>query len=199
MTTVRQAEGSPSHHHARERRRFTADEYLRMIDAGVLRDEDRVELVEGEILIVSPQGPEHTSHKDEHADRLRRAYAPQDVYVRDQGPLHCGPHAIPEPDLAVVKGRPRDYRAAHPRGTDALLVVEVAKTSQARDRHKAADYARGGVPVYWLLDLEARTLDVYTDPDPAAGRFRARVTLQAGDSVAVPSTAHTWDVASLFA
>ena len=182
---------------AYELRRFTADEYLQMISAGILAD-DRVELVDGEILTVTPQGPEHISRKDEHRERLREAYGEADVHLRDQGPLRCGDFALLEPDLAVVKGKPRDYRTQHPRGSDTVLVVEEAKTSQARDRKKAADYARGEVPVYWLLDLEARTLDVYTRPDAAAGRYRSLVSLTQGDPVTLPGTACVWDVGSFF-
>ena len=183
---------------AHELRRFTADEFLQMIAAGIFAD-DRVELVDGEILTATPQGPEHISRKDEHRERLREAYGAANVHLRDQGPLRCGDHALPEPDLAVVKGKPQDYRHEHPSGSDTVLVVEEAKSSQVRDRRKAADYARGSVAVYWLLDLEAKTLEIYTRPDRERARYRSVVTLGEGDRVEIPDTDVTWDVASLFA
>lgn len=184
---------------AHELRRFSADEYLRMIDAGIFGDDDRVELVDGKILTMAAQGPEHSSLKNEHRERLRDAYQGADVHLRDQDPLRCGELSVPEPDLAIVRGAPRDYREHHPHGRDTVLVIEEAKTSQTRDRRKAADYARGEVPVYWLLDLEAQTLEVYTNPSPEAGRYRSVVLLSTSDEVQVPETTHIWDVASLFA
>lgn len=183
---------------AEELRRFTADEYLRMIDAGVLSDGDRVELVDGEILTVAPQGPEHRSMRVELRERLEAAYRELTVHVDDQGPLRAGDRGVPEPDLAVIRGRPRDYLQAHPRGEDALLVVELAKTSLARDRAKAADYARGAVPVYWLLDLEARVLEVHTRPDAGSGRYRSVAVLREDESVELPGLdAISWRVATM--
>ncbi len=98
---------------------------------------------------------------------------------------------------AVIRGRVRDYLHRHPDATDALLVVEIAKSSQDRDRAKATDYALGGVPVYWLLDIEARTLDVYAEPDRDRGRYRRTVSLAETDRVALPERAIEWSVATL--
>jgi Uma2 family endonuclease len=168
-----------------------------MADAGIFGEDDRVELVGGEILDVTPQGPEHRSMKDELHARLGEAYRGQDVHVLDQGPLRAGPIGVPEPDLAVVRGRARDYLDRHPEGTDAILVVEIAKTSQERDREKAADYARGGVPVYWLLDLVARTVDVYSEPDRERGRYRRLESRGEAESVVLPGVGLEWTVASL--
>jgi Uma2 family endonuclease len=184
---------------ARELRRFTAEEYLHMIAVGILGDGDHVELVDGEVVTMVPQEPEHSALDDELRERLAHAYRDASAFVRDQKPLRCGDYGVPEPDLAVVRGQPRDYISAHPRGSDTLLVVEVAKTSQERDRDKARDYARGDVPVYWLLDLDARALDVYTGPDPRAGRYRALVSLGETDAVTLPELGLSWLVASLLA
>jgi Uma2 family endonuclease len=182
-----------------ERYRFTAAEFLRMIDAGVFRDDERIELVRGDILEVTPQGPEHRGLKDDLHARLVAGYREQNVHVLDQGPLLAGARGVPEPDLAVIRGRARDYLKRHPDASEALLVIEIAKTSQERDRTKAADYASGGAPVYWLLDLEARTLDVYTDPDREHGRYRRIVSLGDDENVSLPEIDETWTVASLLA
>lgn len=169
-----------------------------MIEAGVFGDDDRVELVDGEILSVAPQGPEHRAIKTELRQRLESAYRELAVHVEDQGPLRAGSHGLPEPDLAVLRGRPRDYLHAHPEGANTILVIEIAKTTQARDRAKAADYARGLVPVYWLLDLDARTLDVHTRPDAAAGRYRSVVSLREEEAITLPELAGVeWTVASM--
>lgn len=168
-----------------------------MFDAGVLGEEDRVELVRGELFTVTPQGPIHRSLKDELHARLIAAYAGTDVHVLDQGPVRAGPSGLPEPDLAVVRGRARDYLERHPDGDELVLVIELAKTSQERDRAKAADYAAGGVPVYWLVDLAARVVEVYADPDREAGRYRSASVLDETRELAVPDTDERWQVASL--
>jgi Uma2 family endonuclease len=179
------------------RHRFTADDLLRMVEAGVIGEDDRVELVGGEVFEVTPQGPEHGSLKDDLHRRLDRAYEPLPAHVLDQRPLRAGPVGLPEPDLAVLRGAPRDYLSRHPSGADAVLVVEIAKTSQDRDREKAADYARGGVPVYWLIDLVARTLDEYTEPDAERARYRRIVSLGEDEDVRLPDLGVTWKVKSL--
>jgi Uma2 family endonuclease len=177
--------------------RCSADDFLRMVQAGIFAEEDHIELVRGEILQVPPQGPEHRSIKDDLHARLADAYRGRDVHVLNQGPLRAGPEGLPEPDLAILRGRARDYLRRHPEGADTLLVIEIAKSSQPRDRAKATDYARGGVPLYWLLDLDGRMLDVYSEPDPERGRYRRLVSLGEGDGVTLPELGIEWPVASL--
>ncbi len=180
-----------------ERRRFLAREVLGMFDAGILTEEDRVELVEGELLTVNPRGPDHRSLKDELHRRLLAAYSGQDVHVLNQGPVVAGPIGLPEPDLAVVRGAERAYLDHYPTGADLLLVVEVSKTSHARDRAKVHDYARGGVPVYWLLDLRARVLEVFREPHPESGSFGSHETLDVDDDVDLPGLTVRFSVGSL--
>jgi Uma2 family endonuclease len=176
---------------------FSADDYLRMVEGGILAESDRVELVGGEILEMTPQSPEHAAIKDDLAARLREAYRDRDVYVSEQRPFRAGPLGLPEPDVLVLRGRPRDYMTRHAEGADALLVVEVAKTSKGRDRKKAADYARGGVPIYWILDLDARTLDVHSEPDPERALYRRIETLVESDEIAPPTLEARWKLTSL--
>jgi Uma2 family endonuclease len=188
---------SAAHPLERDRRRFSVEDVLRMVEAGILGDDDRTELIDGEILTMVPQGPEHGSLKDELHARLADAYRSSDVHVLDQRPLRCGDWALPEPDLAIIRGRARDYLTRHPSAADAVLVIEIAKTSQERDREKAADYARGGAPVYWLLDLAARRLDVHAEPEPGLGRFKRLVSLDEHEDVVLPEIGARWPVATL--
>lgn len=168
-----------------------------MIDAGILTDADRVELVEGELLTVNPQSPDHGTLKDELHRRLLQAYAGADVHVLNQRPLVAGPIGLPEPDLAVVRGSERAYLTRHPTGADVLLVVELAKTSYARDRAKAGDYARGGVPEYWLVDLASRVVEVFREPDAEAGAFRVHEIYGEGRDLALPGAGVGFAVSSL--
>jgi Uma2 family endonuclease len=178
--------------------RFTADDVMKMLDAGVLHEDDPVELIDGELLIVSPQGPEHIALKDELRERLREAYAGR-AHIRDQGPLRADDRSLPEPGLCVLRGAPRDYLTRHATGADAVLVVELAKTSQTRDRRKASVYARAGVPVYWLLDLEERTLTVHSRPNEASSAYGDVVVLGADDRVELPESDAAWTVATMLA
>lgn len=179
----------------RRTRRFTADEVLRMVDAGILAEDEPVELIEGELVVVTPQGPPHASVTTALRDRLVAAYGAGFV-VREDKPLIAGESSLPEPDIAVVRGVHRDFGKRHPRGDEALLVIEVARTSLAMDRSKAATYARAGVPIYWLLDLDAGRLEVHTDPRPDGRYGRVRV-LAGEDEVALPERELAWRVCEL--
>jgi Uma2 family endonuclease len=128
-----------------ELRRFSAAEVTRMVEEGILRDDEPVELLDGELVVTPPQGPSPAAVVSDLDGRLREIY-PERCHVRAQCPLGGAADSLPEPDLAVVRGKPRDYVAAHPRGADVVLVVEVAHTSQAIDRRKVRSYARIGVP-----------------------------------------------------
>jgi Uma2 family endonuclease len=145
------------------RHRWTRREYEQLADVGVFGPEDRIELLDGEIWEMSP---------------LRCAFAGIG-HVRHAGPFALDDVSEPEPDVAVVAGRIRDYAEAHPR--QALLLVEVSQSSLAFDRdRKRPAYARNGVPEFWILDLTMRRLEVYRDP---RGETYGRVEiLQAGDT-----------------
>jgi len=143
------------------RRRFTLQEYHRLVEQGFFGD-DRVELIDGEIVRMAPTGPEHSISTDRIGARLVMLLAGKPFYVRIQNPLAIGDHE-PVPDVAVVSGSPEDYRQAHP--STALLVIEVADTSLEYDRTvKASLYASAGIPEYWVVNLVERRLEVYREP-----------------------------------
>ncbi|MEM6790808.1 MAG: Uma2 family endonuclease [Myxococcota bacterium] len=175
-------------------RRLTVDEALRMVQAGVLGEHEPVELLDGWLVEMSPQGPLHASSTTNLADRLRETYT-DDGHVREEKPLACGIHSLPEPDVAVVKGIPADYVTQHPSGSDAILVVELAWSSLDEDRSKAKIYAASGVPVYWLVDLVARTVTVHTSP--SSGGYRDVAPLHEGTMVPLPGRSMAWPVKEL--
>jgi len=147
----------------RARRRFTAEEILRMVAAGILREDEPVELIDGELLEMSPQGPLHRARTVAIHQLLERVFGPGH-HVQDHSPVDAGPSSLPEPDVAVVLGEPADYETRHPSGPDVPLVCEISVTSQLDDRAKASTYAAGGFASYWNLDVPARRLTVYTEP-----------------------------------
>ena len=151
-------------------RRWTRQEYDRMVEAGVLTENDRVELIGGEILAVTPQDSPHATAVSLADDALRRVLAPN-MYVRIQLPLALGDDSEPEPDIAVVSGTIRDYRDAHP--STALLVIEVADSSLAFDRRvKGSLYGRERVVEYWIINLVESVVEIYRDPtEDSSARF----------------------------
>ncbi len=153
------------------RRKFTREEYYRIAEAGLFNGE-RVELIEGEIVQMSPIGPAHTVATHAVFACLLNLLGER-FFVRMQSPLSLG-DSEPEPDVAVVPGKPGDYRDAHP--TSAVLVVEVAQSSLEYDREvKGRLYAQAGIPEYWLVNLEERCVEVYRDPSPERGYLSKRI------------------------
>lgn len=143
-------------------RSWTRAEYERAVNQGLLDEDDPVELLDGEIVFVSPENQLHIATTDLVVERLRRVFG-RGFVVRVQHPLSIGDRSLPEPDVAVVAGKPRDFPQAHP--TMALLVVEVADSSLRRDLgQKARAYARAGIADYWVADVRGRVLHVHRDP-----------------------------------
>lgn len=156
-------------------RRLSIEDYHRMIETGILGEDERVELLEGVIVAMSPQKDAH-AWAIEWLNRFLARTLGDEFRVRPQLPLTLGELNEPEPDLAVVSSAAR-VKGEHP--GSALLVVEVSGVdSLARDRKvKAPLYARFGILEYWLVDLEHETVEVFGDPDPSAGAYRRSRTL----------------------
>lgn len=146
-----------------EKRYFKVGEYNRMGKAGVFSEDDRVELVEGEIVEMTPIGRRHASC----VDRLTELLSSQPkVIVRVQNPVQLDVFTEVQPDVALLKRREDFYSRSHPTPEDVLLAVEVSDTSASYDREiKLPLYARFGVPEVWLVDLNTRIVEVYTRPE----------------------------------
>jgi Uma2 family endonuclease len=130
-----------------------------------LFDRQRVELIEGQIVNMSPMGSEHATTVTLTAHAVERAFG-DGYFTRWQMPFGVGESSDPEPDVAVIAGEVRDYTTTHP--TSAVLIIEVADTSLAYDRtEKASLYAKAGVMEYWIVNLINRQLEVHRTPVPA--------------------------------
>lgn len=166
------------------RRRFTVEEYERMGQVGILGEDDRVELLDGEIVTMSPIGPYHASVVDIVAEELILALGRR-AAVRVQNPVRLPPRSEPQPDVVVARRRRDSYRSAHPTAEDVLLVVEVADSSLHTDRAITLPiYARQGVAEVWIVDLAAGAVHVHAGPD--GGAYGSAATLRPGD-VLVPT------------
>ena len=166
-------------------RRFNVHEYHRMAAAGILTEDDPVELIEGEIVEMPPMGSSHAAY----IVRLNRHLVPQvgnQVDVRVQLPVRLSQHSEPEPDIALVQRQADSYATAHAGPDDILLVIEVAETTIRFDRSvKAAVYARAGIPEYWLFDV--RRQQVQVSREPAEGRYRTVQVFRRGERLRLPS------------
>lgn len=160
-----------------ERRHFNCDEYVRMIEIGVIRPEEHVELIGGEIVrmaperfAMSPQGPFHSGIAGMAPGLLGKLFPSSNFCIRLHSPLRASEEDLPEPDVAVLPGPCRDYQGRYPE--KAVLVLEISVTSQQKDRGpKARVYARAGVPEYWVLDVPGRRLEAYQEPSPEGFRL----------------------------
>ena len=148
-------------------RRWSVGEYQLFSRLGILDEDDQLELLDGWIAHKMTKNPRHDGTVDE-INRLLSGLIPAGWYVRTQNVL-LTPDSAPEPDLAVVRGVPKNYLRRHPTGADVALVIEVADSSVERDRLKAAIYARAGVPTYWLVNLVEDQIEVYREIN-GAGR-----------------------------
>lgn len=148
------------------RRLFTVDEYHRIGEVGVFGD-DRVELIEGEILTMSPIGQLHAAGVKRAAYVLGRRFG-EGVIVSVQDPIVLDDGSEPQPDVVVLRFRADFYRSGHPTAADVLLLLEVSDATLRFDLgEKAALYARHGVPEYWVDDVNADRLIVHRDPSPS--------------------------------
>jgi len=162
-------------------RRFTVDEYHRMGWVGVFHEDDRVELLEGQIVEMSPIGPAHAGCVAALTGLLSRRGGER-VVVWVQNPVDLGERSEPQPDIALLSPRADGYRTAHPRARDILLVIEVADTSREHDRDvKLPLYAEAGVPEVWLVNLTDSAVTVYRDP--IGGRYATVDRARRGETV----------------
>ncbi|MBI5503267.1 MAG: Uma2 family endonuclease [Deltaproteobacteria bacterium] len=160
---------------------YDVESYFDLLRGGVLQHDDRVELLDGVIVASPPQLPLHAA-VIMRVDSALRAAVGDRVSVRVQLPLLAGPRSVPEPDVALVAGRPADYDVNHP--TRAVLVVEIADSSLPQDRlSKARIYAGCDTPEYWIVNLRDRRLEIRTEPDRRARVYASLHVATMGDVV----------------
>lgn len=141
---------------------WTREEYDRLVAAGAFHPEVRAQLIQGEIVEMTPQSAVHATAL-RRTQKVLEAVFREGFDVRPQLPVALSSHSEPEPDIAVVSGSPEDYRRQHP--TAAVLVVEIADTTLNFDRgRKQAMYAEAGIPDYWIVNLVDQVLEVYRLP-----------------------------------
>lgn len=159
---------------------FTVAEYHRMAEAGIFTEDDRVELIEGEVLEMAAIGRRHAGI----VNRLTRLFSRrlgERAVVTVQNPIQLGEHSEPEPDLTLAHPREDFYSEGHPTPGEIFLLVEVTDTSHEYDHYKIAVYAHHGVPETWQVNVEKNTVTVHRDPSPEG--YRTVTTASPGDTL----------------
>jgi Uma2 family endonuclease len=147
--------------------RLTLEQYEAMVDSGIFTGRDQVQLINGYLVAKMTQNTPHATADDLCGDQLNRVIPPG-WYVRVAKPIRLPTESSePEPDRCVVRGSIRDYSARHPGPADLALAVEVADSSPDDDRMQADIYGRAGIPVYWIINLIDRQVEVYSTPGPS--------------------------------
>jgi Uma2 family endonuclease len=158
------AKAQPTLAEARPVFRLGVDAYHQMIDNGIFDEDDRVELIEGELRAMPPIKPDHAG-KNNRLNRLLNRRVGDEALVTVQNPLTLPPHSEPEPDLMLLRPRDDFYERANPTPKDTLLVIEICDSSLRYDQEvKVPLYAAHGVPEVWLVDLQHRRLEIYREP-----------------------------------
>jgi Uma2 family endonuclease len=156
------------------RHRISVEQFYRMDEVGLFAPDERMELIEGEIIDMAPIGPEHAYWVERLAAVLGTALGSRAI-VRQQHPVRLGSHSEPQPDIAVVRPRADFYRSAHPTAADVLLLIEIGHSTVRFDREvKAPLYARHGIPELWVVDLD--TSEVHIHSSPGDGEYQVSKT-----------------------
>jgi Uma2 family endonuclease len=162
-------------------RLLSVQDYHRMVEAGVIAPDERVELIAGQLYRMAAKGTAHSAAVT-RIERVLKARLGNRVLLRFQDPIQLDDYSEPEPDVAVVKTNPLDYEDHHPTPGEVYWLIEVADTTLKRDRElKAPAYAQSGIQDYWILDVNQRQLYVFRIPT-AAG-YTSEVVLSAADVI----------------
>ena len=176
---------------------FTVADFHRMGEAGILGEDERLELIEGEIVEMTPIGSPHGGRIKRLNRLLTRAVGEQAI-VAVQDPVVLGEHSEPEPDLALLRPRADFYTDSHPQASDVLLLIEVADSSFQTDRDiKVPLYARHGIPEVWIVAIGERQVLRFALPDQ--GAYQVQETIDLSQPTPLPGLPYcTLDLASLF-
>jgi Uma2 family endonuclease len=177
ITTTRLPFGSRGMH------RITVDEYERIIRSGALHDPDRVELIDGFMVDKMGKSAEH-GFSTKRTIRAMEGRLPGGWTWRSEQPIRIPDYDEPEPDITIVRGSDEDYEHRIPGPDDVGLLIEVSLTTLDRDRNeKGSAYARGRIPVYWIINLVDRQIEVYTRPGPDG--YQSQVIYTVGQVVPI--------------
>lgn len=167
-----------------KRRLFTFGEYERMIEAGILQEDERLELIRGEIVKMPPIGFEH-GFGVAHVNQVFSKLVGDRALIWPQGPILLPDNSRPEPDTVLLRPRPDLSPKSPPTAEDVILLVEVAQSSAKYDRNtKGPLYAQAGIPEYWIVNLPDGVIEVFTEP--SEGVYKQTRKAKRGDTLVLP-------------
>jgi Uma2 family endonuclease len=164
--------------------RFTVNDYHRMIDAGILTPDHKVELLKGWIINKMPQNPPHLTATTALVQWLYQTLSMAGWTIRCQGPITLS-DSEPEPDIAIARGPYTNYTKRHPGPADVPLVIEVGDSTVIADRRaKMPIYAAAKIPEFWLIDLQSNHAEIYTNPQGSANpHYKKKVVKSADEAI----------------
>jgi len=164
------------------RKKFTVGQYHQMIESGILTDRDRVELLQGEIIEMSPIGMQHAACVDRMNELLVRELVGRAI-VRVQNPIQLSTRSEPQPDFAILQRRSDFYANGHPQPSDVFALIEVSDTTIEFDRTvKVPIYAKDNIAEVWIVDLNAEAVQIYREPSEAG--YQQLQTFRRGQAIA---------------
>ncbi len=167
-----------------KRHRLTVEDYQRMIEVGIITENDKVELINGELIDMSPVGSPHAGCV-KTLIRLFNRLLNDKAILSIQDPVQLAANSQPEPDLALLRNRADDYRTSHPTPADIHLIIEVADSSLEYDQdYKLSLYAAAGIPEYWIINLREQRIETYRQPD--GDLYKLHMIFRRGDEVTFP-------------
>ncbi len=163
------------------RKKFTLADFEQMVETGIIKDEDRVELIEGEIIDMGKIGSKHAAYTDRLNDLLRDKLGKK-ILIRVQNPVKLNVYSQPQPDIALVKRREDYYEKEHPQPKDIFLLIEVSDSTLETDREiKIPLYAKHGILETWIINCNNQSLEVYRHPTP--NNYQQKLTLFSGEKI----------------
>ena len=165
--------------------KLSVEQYDAMVESGIFTERDRLQLINGMLVAKVTQGDDHCV-ADEDCRTAFQHVLPPGWFVRSNKPVDIPPDGAPEPDQAVIRGSNRDYgrkKRGRPNAKDVALIVEIAQSSLLEDRAMVRIYGAAAIPVYWIVNLVDRQVEVYTEPD--SGGYATRVDYRSGQDVPV--------------
>ncbi|MCM1984443.1 Uma2 family endonuclease [Lyngbya confervoides] len=164
------------------RKKFTVGQYHQMIESGILTDRDRVELLRGEIIEMSPIGMQHAACVDRLTELLVGTFRGKAI-VRVQNPIQLSTRSEPQPDFAILQRRSDFYANGHPQPSDVFALIEVSDTTVEFDRTvKVPLYAKDNIVEVWIVDLNAKAVQIYREPSDAG--YQQVQTCRRGQAIA---------------
>ncbi len=162
---------------------FSTTDYHRMREIGFFREDDRLELIDGEVRLMSPIGPRHAAFVNQFAAALILQVG-KIAIVSIQNPIHLNDNTEPIPDLLLLKPRRDAYASALPNPADTLLIIEVSDTTLVYDQQeKLPRYAQAGIPEVWLTDADKQTIERHSEP--SGTQYATKQTFKRGQSISV--------------